>query len=290
MLWRVAGAFWVGAASVAAFSGTGPSLRGPRRGDSSRSRLLMSSTPHLELKGVKCGLEDGKEILKGVDLQIKRGEIHAIMGPNGSGKSTLSKVISGHPEYLLTGGQILLNGEDVNEMEIEERSHKGLFLAFQYPVEIPGVRNEDFLRAAVNSKRKALNETELDPLEFSIEMYNALQNLQLDESFMERGVNEGFSGGEKKRNEVLQMVMLNPDLVILDETDSGLDVDSLKTAVNAVNNFKTEDKSILIITHYKKVLDLIKPDHVHILKDGRIFKSGGPELAEEVELSGFEMA
>lgn len=242
----------------------------------------------LEIKGLKVDLEDeDKSILKGVDLTVPAGKVHAIMGPNGSGKSTLSYVLSGKDGYTVTGGTATLNGVDLLEMEPEERAAAGLFLAFQYPVEIPGVGNMTFLRTAVNAQRKARGEEELSAGDFLKEVRARAKDLKIDADMLKRPVNVGFSGGEKKRNEILQMAMLEPKMCILDETDSGLDVDAMKLVADGVNALRSEGRSFLVITHYQRLLDHIKPDVVHIMADGRIIKSGGPELALEVENNGY---
>lgn len=231
---------------------------------------------------------DGTDILKGISLEIKPGEIHAIMGPNGSGKSTMSKILTGHPDYEITSGSLIFKGEDLTECDADERSLKGLFLAFQYPVEIPGVNNEDFLRLAYNAKRKYQGLPEVDPLEFDSIIQDKLALLEMNESFLSRSVNHGFSGGEKKRNEILQMLILDPDVVILDETDSGLDIDALRIVSKAVNAFKSKDKAFIIITHYQRLLNYITPDVVHVLANGRIVQSGTKELALELEEKGYD--
>ena len=231
---------------------------------------------------------DGKEILKGISLDIKPGEIHAIMGPNGSGKSTMSKILTGHPDYEITSGTLTFKGEDLTASDPDERSLKGLFLAFQYPVEIPGVNNEDFLRLAYNAKRKYQGLTEVDPLEFDSIIQEKLALLEMNESFLSRSVNHGFSGGEKKRNEILQMLILDPDVIVLDETDSGLDIDALRVVSKAVNTFKAKNKAFIIITHYQRLLNYITPDFVHVLADGRIVQSGTKELALELEEKGYD--
>lgn len=230
----------------------------------------------------------GTEILKGVDLKIKRGEVHAIMGPNGCGKSTLSKVIIGHPSYEVTGGSVAFRGENVLEDTPEDRTQKGMFLAFQYPVEIPGVSNADFLRLASNKRRAYQGKEEHDPIEFMGVIAEKMQDLKIDPKFLGRDVNTGFSGGEKKRNEILQMSLLEPELAVLDEIDSGLDIDALRQVAEGINNYKNDDNAILLITHYQRLLDYIKPDYVHIMANGRIVKSGGPELALELERDGYE--
>ncbi|SEN27679.1 Fe-S cluster assembly ATP-binding protein [Loktanella fryxellensis] len=242
----------------------------------------------LEIKGLTVDLQDeDKSILKGVDLTVPAGEVHAIMGPNGSGKSTLSYVLSGKDGYAVTGGTATLNGIDLLEMEPEERAAAGLFLAFQYPVEIPGVGNMTFLRTAVNAQRKARGEDELSAGDFLKSVRAKAKDLQIDADMLKRPVNVGFSGGEKKRNEILQMAMLEPKMCILDETDSGLDVDAMKLVADGVNALRSEGRSFLVITHYQRLLDHIKPDVVHIMAHGRIIKSGGPELALEVENNGY---
>ena len=242
----------------------------------------------LEIKGLMADLQDeDKTILKGVDLNIGAGEVHAIMGPNGSGKSTLSYILSGKDGYEVTGGSATLDGDDLLEMEPEERAAAGLFLAFQYPVEIPGVGNMTFLRTAVNAQRKARSEDELSAGDFLKIVRAKAKDLQIDADMLKRPVNVGFSGGEKKRNEILQMAMLEPKMCILDETDSGLDVDAMKLVAEGVNALRSAGRSFLVITHYQRLLDHIKPDVVHIMADGRIIKTGGPELALEVEKNGY---
>ncbi|HGG06130.1 MAG TPA: Fe-S cluster assembly ATPase SufC [Aliiroseovarius sp.] len=242
----------------------------------------------LEIKGLKVKLEDeDKEILKGVDLTVPAGKVHAIMGPNGSGKSTLSYVLSGRAGYEVTGGSAILDGVDLLDMAPEERAAAGLFLAFQYPVEIPGVGNMTFLRTAVNAQRKARGEEEMSATEFLKTIRAKAKTLKIDADMLKRPVNVGFSGGEKKRNEILQMAMLEPKMCILDETDSGLDVDAMKLVSEGVNALRDEGRSFLVITHYQRLLDHIEPDVVHILANGRIIKSGGPELALEVENNGY---
>jgi Fe-S cluster assembly ATP-binding protein len=243
----------------------------------------------LEINNLHAELETDSDvtILKGLTLSIKPGEVHAIMGPNGSGKSTLSYVLSGKDGYSVTAGSAMLEGVDLLEMEPEERAAAGLFLAFQYPVEIPGVGNMTFLRTAVNAQRKARGEEELSAGDFLKEVRAKAKDLQIDADMLKRPVNVGFSGGEKKRNEILQMAMLEPKMCILDETDSGLDVDAMKLVADGVNALRSENRSFLVITHYQRLLDHIKPDFVHILADGKIIKSGGPELALEVENNGY---
>ncbi|GAB2723279.1 Fe-S cluster assembly ATPase SufC [Paenibacillus thermoaerophilus] len=237
------------------------------------------------IDGLRATIEN-KEILKGVNLKIRGGEVHAIMGPNGTGKSTLASAIMGHPKYEVTGGTITLNGEDVLEMEVDERARAGLFLAMQYPSEITGVTNADFLRSAINARRGEGNEISL--IKFIRQMEKAMKELEMNPEFMHRYLNEGFSGGEKKRNEILQMMMLEPSIVILDEIDSGLDIDALKIVAAGVNSMRSEDRGFLIITHYQRLLNYIKPDYVHVMMQGRIVKSGGPELAERLEAEGYD--
>jgi Fe-S cluster assembly ATP-binding protein len=231
---------------------------------------------------------DGIEILKGVNLEIKSGEVHAIMGQNGSGKSTLSKVLAGHPQYAVTGGKITFLGQDLQELEAEERARSGIFLAFQYPLEIPGVSNADFLRTSYNSLQKHKGLPELDILDFDDLVQEKLQVVQMDPSFLTRSVNEGFSGGEKKRNEILQMAILDPKLAILDETDSGLDIDALKIVANGVNQLASPDNASIVITHYQRLLNYIVPDYVHVMAGGRIVMSGGKDLALQLEEKGYE--
>ena len=242
----------------------------------------------LKIKNLRVNLEDeNKEILKGVDLTVEAGKVHAIMGPNGSGKSTLSYVLSGKDGYEVVGGSVSLNDEDILEMEPEERAAAGLFLAFQYPVEIPGGGNMTFLRTAVNAQRKARGDKEMSSTEFLKEVRERAKSLQIDAEMLKRPVNVGFSGGEKKRNEILQMAMLEPKMCILDETDSGLDVDAMKLVSEGVNSLRDAGRGFLVITHYQRLLDHIKPDVVHIMANGRIVKTGGPELALEVENNGY---
>ena len=242
----------------------------------------------LEIKDLRVNLDDeNKEILKGVDLTVEAGKVHAIMGPNGSGKSTLSYVLSGKAGYDVIGGNVTLNNVDILEMEPEERAAAGLFLAFQYPVEVPGVGNMTFLRTAVNAQRKARGETEISATDFLKQVRERAKSLQIDADMLKRPVNVGFSGGEKKRNEILQMAMLEPKMCILDETDSGLDVDAMKLVAEGVNSLRDNGRGFLVITHYQRLLDHIKPDVVHIMANGRIVKTGGPELALEVENNGY---
>jgi Fe-S cluster assembly ATP-binding protein len=240
----------------------------------------------LIIKGLKARVED-KQILNGIDLTINTGEVHAIMGPNGSGKSTLAHVLSGRPGYEITGGEVTLDGKDLLSLSPEDRARAGVFLAFQYPVEIPGVNNTYFLKAALNAIRKSKGEEELDAMDF-LELVKAkLKPLRMDESMLQRAVNEGFSGGEKKKNEILQMAVLEPKLGILDETDSGLDIDALKVVADGVNALRNKNRSFLLVTHYQRLLDYIVPDHVHVLANGKIIKSGGKELALELEEKGY---
>ncbi|TVQ72183.1 MAG: Fe-S cluster assembly ATPase SufC [Balneolaceae bacterium] len=231
---------------------------------------------------------DGTEILKGIDLEIKAGEVHAIMGPNGSGKSTLAKIIAGHPSYEVTQGEITYEGEDLIEMEPDERARKGVFMAFQYPVEIPGVSNSMLMREAYNEIQKEKGLEPLDPLEFEDFIIDKLKLVEMDQKLLDRNVNVGFSGGEKKRNEILQMAVLNPKLSLLDETDSGLDIDALRIVSEGINKLASKDNAVLLVTHYQRILNYITPDHVHVLVNGRIHKSGGKELALELEAHGYE--
>ena len=248
---------------------------------------MIINSPILEIKKLKAAINEN-EILKNLDLTINKGEIHAIMGPNGSGKSTFSKVIAGHPAYEILDGEIIFKGSNINDLDPEERSHLGLFLAFQYPIEIPGVSNEDFLRLAYNAKQKFLEKPEVDPLEFFSLITKKLELVDMSPTFLSRNVNEGFSGGEKKRNEILQMILLESELSILDETDSGLDIDALKIISKGINTFMKEDKAIILITHYQRLLDYIKPNYVHVMQNGKIIKTGTAELAKELELKGYE--
>ena len=241
----------------------------------------------LEVKGLRAAVA-GNEILKGIDLTIRDGEVHAIMGPNGSGKSTLAQVLAGHPAYEIRSGTVTYDGKDLLDMDPEERARDGVFLAFQYPVEIRGITNSYFLRSAVNAIRKHRGQAELDPIDFLQVLEQKLKSIGWDDSLMNRPVNEGFSGGEKKRNEILQLAVLEPRLAILDETDSGLDIDALKTVAEAVNQLRGPNRSFLIVTHYQRLLNYIKPDVVHVLADGRIVKTGGPELALELEARGYD--
>ena len=244
-------------------------------------------TPILEIKNLNVSIND-KKILNELNLTINKGEIHAIMGPNGSGKSTFSKVIAGHPTYNILNGKIVFKGKNIINLEPEIRSHLGIFLAFQYPIEIPGVSNEDFLRLAYNSKQKFLNKPEVDPIEFFGIINEKLKLVNMSSIFLSRNVNEGFSGGEKKRNEILQMILLESELSILDETDSGLDIDALKIISKGINTFMDSNKAIVLITHYQRLLDYIKPDYVHVMQNGKIIKTGTAELAKELESKGYE--
>ncbi|RCX17362.1 Fe-S cluster assembly ATP-binding protein [Fontibacillus phaseoli] len=240
---------------------------------------------HFVVEGLKATIE-GKEILKGIDIEIKGGEIHAIMGPNGTGKSTLASALMGHPKYEVTDGNVSLDGEDVLEMAVDERARAGLFLAMQYPSEIAGVTNSDFLRSAINARRGEGNEVSL--IKFIRQMEGKMKELEMNPEFAHRYLNEGFSGGEKKRNEILQMLLLDPKIVILDEIDSGLDIDALRIVAKGVNAMRSEERSFLIITHYQRLLNYITPDYVHVMMQGRIVKSGGPELAERLERDGYD--
>ncbi|GGH50594.1 vegetative protein 296 [Paenibacillus silvae] len=242
-------------------------------------------TTSLKINDFRATIE-GKEILKGINLQMKGGEIHAIMGPNGTGKSTLASALMGHPKYEVTGGTVTLDGEDLLEMAVDERARAGLFLAMQYPSEIAGVTNSDFLRSAINARRGEGNEISL--IKFIRQMEGKMKELDMNPEFAHRYLNEGFSGGEKKRNEILQMMLLDPKIVVLDEIDSGLDIDALKIVANGVNAMKSEDRGFLIITHYQRLLNYITPDYVHVMMQGRIVKSGGPELAQRLEAEGYD--
>src|SRR6476620_727893 len=240
----------------------------------------------LDVKDLQVSAE-GKQILKGLDLHVNPGEVHAIMGPNGSGKSTLARALSGHPEFVITGGQILFEGNDLLEMDPDTRAREGVFMAFQYPVEIAGVNNSYFLKAALNAKRKHHGQPELDAMEFMQLVQEKSKLLDIDKSMLTRAVNEGFSGGEKKRNEIFQMALLEPKLAILDETDSGLDIDALKLVAQGVNAMRSPERAVIVVTHYQRLLDYIVPDFVHVLSAGRIGKSGGKELALELERKGY---
>lgn len=241
----------------------------------------------LEIKDLYVAI-DGKNILKGLNLRIDKGEVHAIMGPNGSGKSTLAKVLAGHPSYEVVKGEILYQGNDLLELDPDERAREGVFMAFQYPVEVPGVSNAQFLRLAYNEKMKHTGEEQLDPLEFNDLLKEKAKLVEMDPSFFKRSVNEGFSGGEKKRNEILQMAVLDPTLALLDETDSGLDIDALRIVAEGVNKLKSDDKAIVLVTHYQRLLNYIVPDFVHVLAGGKIVKEGGKELAIELEEKGYD--
>jgi Fe-S cluster assembly ATP-binding protein len=241
----------------------------------------------LEIRDLYASV-DGNPILKGIDLTINKGEIHAIMGPNGSGKSTLAKVLAGHPSYEVTQGEVLYEGKNLLEMSPDERAREGIFMAFQYPIEVPGVSNAQFLRLAYNEKRKHLGEEELDPLEFKDLLKERAKVVEMDASFMTRSVNEGFSGGEKKRNEILQMAVLEPKLAILDETDSGLDIDALRVVAGGVNQLHTSENAVVLVTHYQRLLNYIVPHFVHVLAGGRIAREGGKELALELEEKGYD--
>jgi len=245
----------------------------------------MSKSPRLTIEDLRAEIE-GKEILKGLSLDIKGGEVHAIMGPNGTGKSTLASTLMGHPKYEVVGGSITFNEEDLLEMAVDERARAGLFLAMQYPSEITGVTNADFLRSAINARREEGNEISL--IRFIRQMEAKMKDLEMNPEFAHRYLNEGFSGGEKKRNEILQMMLLEPSLVILDEIDSGLDIDALRIVANGVNSLRSEDRAFLIITHYQRLLNYITPDFVHVMMQGRIVKSGGPELAQRLENEGYD--
>ena len=241
----------------------------------------------LKIKDLKAQVEDN-QILKGINLEINAGEVHAIMGPNGSGKSTLSSVIAGREDYEVTDGAIDFDGENLLDLDPEERAHKGIFLSFQYPVEIPGVSVSNFIKTAINESRKSRDEEPMEAREMLAKMREKSALLEMDKSYLSRSLNEGFSGGEKKRNEIFQMAMLEPKLAILDETDSGLDIDALRIVANGVNKLRSKDNAVVVITHYQRLLDYIKPDFVHVLYTGKIVKSGGPELAHELEERGYD--
>lgn len=245
----------------------------------------MTTTPKLSINHLKVSVE-GKPILNGIDLEIKGGEVHAIMGPNGTGKSTLAAALMGHPKYEVTDGQVLLDGQDLLEMEVDERARAGLFLAMQYPSEISGVTNADFLRSAINARRGEGNEVSL--MKFIRELDQKMESLEIDQSFSTRYLNEGFSGGEKKRNEILQLMMLKPRIAILDEVDSGLDIDALKIVANGVNQLLSPEMGVMVITHYQRLLNYIEPHYVHVIMQGEIVKSGGPELAKRLEAEGYD--
>ena len=240
----------------------------------------------LSIQNLHCSV-GGKEVLRGINLEVKAGEVHAIMGPNGSGKSTLARALAGHPGYEVTGGTVRYNGEDLLELSADERARKGFFMAFQYPVEIPGVNNAYFLKAAFNAARKSRGEGELDAVEFMQLIRAKAKLLEMDQSMLNRAVNEGFSGGEKKRNEIFQMAVLEPKLAILDETDSGLDIDALRIVANGVNMLRSPDRAIIVVTHYQRLLNYIVPDYVHVLSEGRIVTSGDKTLALELEEKGY---
>lgn len=241
----------------------------------------------LEVKDLRAGFE-GSEIIKGISLSIKAGEVHAIMGPNGSGKSTLAKVLAGHPSYEVTGGEVTFYGENLLEMEPEQRALKGIFMGFQYPVEIPGVNNAEFLRMAYNARLVNEGKEELDPLDFDDILTEKMKTLSMEKKYRERNLNDGFSGGEKKKNEILQMAILQPKLAVLDETDSGLDIDALRVVSDGVNKLKSADNALILITHYQRLLEYIQPDYVHVLSQGTIVKSGEKDLALELEAQGYD--
>ena len=248
---------------------------------------MENKTPILEVKNLQVSINTN-EILRNLNLTINKGEIHAIMGPNGSGKSTFSKILTGHPSYKILNGDIVYKGNSIINLETEQRALLGIFLAFQYPIEIPGVSNEDFLRLSYNAKQKFNNKPEVDPLEFLSIINEKLELVEMSPVFLSRNVNEGFSGGEKKRNEILQMILLDAELCILDETDSGLDIDALRIISKAINAFMNKEKSIILITHYQRLLDYVKPNFVHVMQNGKIIKTGSFELAKELELKGYE--
>lgn len=241
----------------------------------------------LNIKDLNVSINDNI-ILKNLNLKVKKGEIHAVMGTNGSGKSTFSKIVAGHPAYSILNGNIFFNDKSIIDISPEERSHLGIFLAFQYPIEIPGVSNEDFLRLSYNAKQRFFNKPEVDPIQFLEIVTEKMKLVNMQPTFLNRNVNEGFSGGEKKRNEILQMILLDPDICILDETDSGLDIDALKIISDGINNFMNEEKGIILITHYQRLLDYINPNYVHVMQKGRIIKTGSLELAKELEEKGYQ--
>ena len=241
----------------------------------------------LEIKDLHAGF-DGTEIIKGISLSVKKGEVHAIMGPNGSGKSTLAKILSGHPAYEAMGGTVSFDGHNLLEMDPEERALAGIFMGFQYPVEIPGVNNAEFLRMAYNARLIKKGEEELDPLDFDEILSEKMKSLGMEQKYKDRNLNDGFSGGEKKKNEILQMAILDPKLAVLDETDSGLDIDALRVVANGVNKLRTKDNALILITHYQRLLEYIQPDHVHVISQGKIVKSGAKDLALELEAQGYD--
>jgi Fe-S cluster assembly ATP-binding protein len=241
----------------------------------------------LEVRGLTAKIED-RTILKGIDLSVRAGEVHAIMGPNGSGKSTFAKVLAGHPAYVVTGGEVLFEGRNLLDLPPEERARAGVFLGFQYPIEVPGVTNSSFLRLAYNTVQGARGADELDPLEFDDFVREKMKLLQMDPAFLDRSVNAGFSGGEKKRNEILQMALLEPKLAVLDETDSGLDIDALRVVAGGVNKLHTQDTGLVLVTHYQRLLDYIEPDYVHVMEGGRVVKTGDKLLAKELEARGYD--
>ena len=248
---------------------------------------MVNNNPILEIRDLKASINENS-VIKGLNLKVNAGEIHAIMGKNGSGKSTFAKIVAGHSSYRVTSGNILFNGESILEIEPEERSQKGIFLGFQYPIEIPGVSNADFLRLSCNARRKYQGLDELDPLEFFEFITEKLEFINMDPSFLNRSVNEGFSGGEKKRNEILQMAVLDTKLAILDETDSGLDIDALKIVSKGINTLANESNAIILITHYQRLLDYIEPTFIHVMQDGKIIKTGDKTLAKELETKGYD--
>jgi Fe-S cluster assembly ATP-binding protein len=241
----------------------------------------------LEIKNLHAGF-DGTDILNGIDLVVKKGEVHAIMGPNGSGKSTLAKILAGHPSYQATGGEVIYEGENLFDLDAEQRALRGIFLGFQYPVEIPGVNNAEFLRMAYNAKRVHEGKEELDPLDFDDILNEKMKMLGMEEKYKNRSLNDGFSGGEKKKNEILQMAILEPRLGVLDETDSGLDIDALRVVAEGVNKLRSKDNALILITHYQRLLEYIQPDYVHVLSQGKIIKSGEKDLALELEAQGYD--
>ena len=249
--------------------------------------ISSSSKIILDVRNLSASVA-GVDILKGINLTVRAGEVHAIMGPNGSGKSTFSKVLAGHPSYTVTGGEVIFQGKNLLELPPEERAHAGVFLAFQYPIEIPGVSNSAFLRLAYNTLHTRRGGEDLDPLEFNDYIREKSKIVEMDPSFLDRNVNEGFSGGEKKRNEILQMAVLDPTLAILDETDSGLDIDALRIVASGVNKLMTPDNAVIMVTHYQRLLNYITPDFVHVMRGGQIIKTGGKELALELETRGYD--